>query len=131
MEYLMKTQKMILVAEDNKLIRNSLTDFLMNEGFGVIAAKNGEAALKLTLEFMPDLIFSDIHMPVMNGLELLEKLKTDPCTSFIPLVFLTSDVEFREMKSGMQKKAAGCIIKPFTFNEILRAISIHLPESGS
>lgn len=127
----MKTQKIILVAEDNKLIRNSLIDFLTNEGFGVIAAKNGEAALKLILEFMPDLIFSDIHMPVMDGLELLKKLKTDPCTSFIPLVFLTSDVEFQEMKTGIHKGAAGCIIKPFTFNEILRAISIHLPEGGS
>ncbi|MCU7492032.1 MAG: response regulator [Bacteroidota bacterium] len=127
----MKTRKTILVAEDNKLIRNSLIDFLMNEGFGVIAAKNGAAAFMLTLEFMPDLIFSDIHMPVMNGMELLEKLKTDPCTSFIPLIFLTADVDFRELKTGIPKGAAGCILKPFTFSEILRAISIHLPDNGS
>ncbi|HEX2869090.1 MAG TPA: response regulator [Ignavibacteriales bacterium] len=128
---MMKTRKTILVAEDNKLIRNSLIDFLLNEGFSAIAAKNGAAAFMLVLEFKPDLIFSDIHMPVMNGLELLEKLKTDPCTSTIPLIFLTSDVEFLEIKAGIPKGAAGIIIKPFTFNEILRAISIHLPDYGS
>lgn len=127
----MRTRKMILVAEDDKLIRNNLIDFLLNEGFEVISAKNGAAAFELALEFKPDLIFSDIHMPVMNGLELLKKLQTDPCTSIIPLVFITSDVEFREMKSGIQKGSAGCILKPFTLNEILRAISIHLSDYGS
>lgn len=120
-------KRTILIAEDDKRIRNNLADFLLNEGFDVIAAANGSMAFLLALEASPDLIISDVHMPVMNGLELLEKVKEDPRTSLIPVIILTSDVGIHRSDTGIPGGAAACILKPFMFSEILRSIGMVLP----
>ena len=80
----------ILVVDDDANIRALLTVLLENEGYQVLAAADGEAGiLTATLE-QPDLILLDIRMPKMDGLEACDKLRANPATHAIPVIFLTA-----------------------------------------
>jgi CheY-like chemotaxis protein len=71
-----KDQK-ILVVEDETPLRTAISDILSFEGFTVFQAKNGQEGLDLALQHHPDLILLDLMMPIMDGLTMLEKLRTD------------------------------------------------------
>jgi DNA-binding response OmpR family regulator len=111
----------VLIAEDDKNIRDSLEYFLCIEGFDVLSAENGQKAYNLAVKNHPDIILSDVHMPVMNGFELASKIKTNPDTETIPLVFLTSD---REVQKSNDIK--DIIYKPFSFSDLLDLITVKL-----
>jgi len=80
----------ILIVEDNEKNRMLLRDILHHHGHQTEEAVNGQEGMRMARELKPDLIFMDIQMPVMNGLEAGEKLKADPETRNIKLVALTS-----------------------------------------
>ena len=78
-----------LVVEDEEDIKQLLLEELEDKGFQVLVADNGEIALQRVSEETPDNIFADVYMPVMDGLELISRLKGDPATSGIPVVMVT------------------------------------------
>lgn len=80
----------ILLVEDSKTIRRENEAALQKAGYEVICAEDGESALQLTQEHKPDLILLDMIMPKMNGPEVLQHLKSDPATSGIPVVVVSS-----------------------------------------
>ncbi len=80
----------ILLVEDSKTIRRENEAALLKAGYEVICAEDGESALQLTQEWKPDLILLDMIMPKMNGPEVLAHLKSDPATSQIPVVVVSS-----------------------------------------
>ena len=84
------TKKLALVVDDSMLIRHTVCRFLEERGFQVEAATNGLEALELMATLEPDIIFTDIQMPRMSGVELIAALKSDPRTSQIPIVALSS-----------------------------------------
>ena len=85
----------ILVAEDDKLISNSLCEALKQNGFDTVAAYDGEEAVAKSKEVKPDLMLLDIMMPKLDGISVLWELKANPETSGVPVVVLTNigDVE--------------------------------------
>jgi ligand-binding sensor domain-containing protein/signal transduction histidine kinase/DNA-binding NarL/FixJ family response regulator len=102
----------VLVVEDNNDLRNFLVQTLSNE-YEVFSAENGEIGLNMSLSNKPNVIISDIMMPIMNGLELCEKLKNNPKTSHIPIILLTArntkTIELDSYNTG----ANDFISKPF------------------
>ena len=88
----------ILVVDDNRTIKLLLEKKLSAEGFRVITASDGSEGLSTAAREMPDLILSDVDMPVMDGGEMVSKLKASAKTHHIPVIFLTSLVAKNENK---------------------------------
>jgi two-component system, cell cycle response regulator DivK len=80
----------ILLVEDSKTIRRENESALYNAGYEVICAEDGEAALQLAEEQKPDLILLDMILPKISGPDVLQHLKSEPATSEIPVVVLSS-----------------------------------------
>jgi CheY-like chemotaxis protein len=83
--------KTVLVVDDDKLARHSLAATLKNANLEVEEAGNGAEALKLAEEQKPELIVTDIHMPDIDGLEMIEKLRKEDWGKDIPVIILTVD----------------------------------------
>jgi CheY-like chemotaxis protein len=86
----MQDGKKILVVDDNRTIKLLLEKRLTAEGYRVVTASDGKEGLEAASREMPDLILSDVDMPVMDGGEMVSKLKASIRTSHIPVIFLTS-----------------------------------------
>ncbi|MBN4056257.1 response regulator [Rhodothermus sp. AH-315-K08] len=112
----------ILVIEDKPIMRAMLVDLLDSEGFRVLEAENGEAGLPVARSQLPDLILSDIQMPVMDGHEVLVKLRREKRTATTPFIFLTGKMERGCQRKGMDLGADDFISKPFSSSELLDAI---------
>lgn len=102
----------ILVVEDEWELRKYLMQLLCNK-YRVLEAKNGEEGINSAIKNLPDLILSDVMMPVMDGYELCEKLKNDLRISHIPLVMLTAKSETEHRLKGYKLGADAYISKPF------------------
>ena len=116
----------ILIADDDITVKTGLKHFLNDEGFKVLTVNNGLEAYELASKSNPDIILSDIHMPEMDGFELRDKLKVNPVTAAIPVIFITADVTSPEDKRASSSPANIFITKPFMFEDILKAINIYL-----
>lgn len=81
----------VLVVEDNNDLRSFLQSCL-TRSYKVYTAVNGEDGWQQTLEYMPDLVITDLMMPVLDGFELAERIKADPTTCHIPIVVLTAKI---------------------------------------
>ncbi len=109
----------LLIVEDNNEIRAFLRKIL-NSQYHVLEASNGEEGLKMARSYLPDLIISDILMPIKNGLELVKEIKSDLRSCHIPIILLTSKVGWVFKKEGFDVGADDYITKPFN-EEILKA----------
>ncbi|MFM7886154.1 MAG: response regulator, partial [Pseudanabaena sp.] len=121
-----KSMARILVIEDEDLIRDSLEDLLLFEGFEVITAENGQKGLYLASQRQPDLILCDVMMPILNGYEVLEQLRQHKDLSTVPFLFLTSMVDRHSNRKGMSLGADDYLEKPCTKDELLAAITVRL-----
>ena len=83
-------QHRILVVDDEEPIRTLITDLLEDKGYHVLTAADGEAALIAAITDHPDLILLDIRMPKMDGMQTCAKLRANPVTADIPVIFLTA-----------------------------------------
>ncbi|MEL7119118.1 MAG: ATP-binding protein [Bacteroidota bacterium] len=103
----------ILVVEDDGDLRDYIgVEF--NKSFTIIEAENGSEGLKKAYKYVPDLIISDISMPVLGGLEMSEKLKKDERTSHIPIILLTAHGSYEHQKKGFEIGVEDFIMKPFS-----------------
>ncbi len=116
----------ILVVEDEEILRNNLSELLENSGYKVIVANNGLEGYKAVVGYEPDLILCDILMPVMDGTELLEKLRHNKITRSIPFIFLTAKAELTDMRKCMTYGADDYIIKPFKAQDLLKSIDLRI-----
>ena len=114
---------LILLIEDNQDVRENLTEMLNLNGFDVMEAENGMHGLDLMEEKLPDLILSDIMMPIMNGFEFLIILKEDKRTAEIPFVFVTAMIEKKEIEKAFAAGANDYITKPFDLSELIDKIN--------
>ncbi|MEI6478287.1 MAG: response regulator [bacterium] len=101
----------ILLAEDDIILAELYTERLKQEGFNVLHAADGEAALKFVKEDHPALVILDIMMPKMNGLDVLKQMKEDPATKNIPIIVVTALVQEIEKISKMMTQADAYIVK--------------------
>ncbi len=118
----------ILIVEDEFDIRENLQELLESEGFTVYTAEDGMEGFKMVKSNLPDLVLSDVRMPKMDGIQLLNKLQNDPETFAIPLIFLSAKVEMTDIRQGMLSGADDYITKPFKSEEVLMAIGARLKK---
>jgi CheY-like chemotaxis protein len=114
----------ILLVEDNREVRENLTEMLNLNGFEVIEAENGSHAVDLIKENLPDLILSDIMMPIMNGFEFLDLLKKEKITAQIPFIFISAIMERKEIEKAFAAGANFYITKPFDLVELINKINV-------
>jgi signal transduction histidine kinase/CheY-like chemotaxis protein/AraC-like DNA-binding protein len=107
----------ILIVEDNPDLRNFIATSFKDQ-FKIFTAKNGEEGLALAFEHIPDLVISDVMMPVMDGMVLTDKIKLDERTSHIPVVLLTAKVDSQSRIEGLKTGADDYLAKPFSIEEL-------------
>jgi len=108
----------ILIAEDERDIRELVVFALEWSGYNVTQASNGEDAVKKAKEIVPDLILMDVRMPRMTGYEACEVLKADEITRHIPIVFLSAKGQDEEVQRGKDLGAEAYFLKPFAPDEL-------------
>jgi two-component system chemotaxis response regulator CheY len=106
----------------------SLKTTLEMSGFQVETAGNGKAALdKIRLGIKPNLILTDINMPVMGGMELIKNLRALPAFRFVPILTLTTESEASKRDEGKRAGATGWLVKPVSGNDLVAVIRKVLP----
>jgi two-component system chemotaxis response regulator CheY len=116
--------KKLLVVDDSDTIRLEVRTRLGPVGFEVLEARDGVEGLKVSAQH-PDiaLIVLDVNMPVMNGLEMLERLKANPVTADIPVLLLTTEVQESLMQRAKNAGAKAWLIKPVDPEMLLMAVN--------
>ena len=122
-----KKKTKVLIVEDNFELRSFVKDSL-NDVYDIYMAENGKEGLDKVAELNPEVVVSDIMMPVMNGFELCETIKSDEKISHIPVILLTAKSTAENRIIGYKKGADGYISKPFSL-EVLEARIQNLIES--
>ena len=108
---------LVLIVEDNiDLLRYVKTE--LSDQFNIIEAKNGEDGLSLARKKIPDLIITDIMMPVMDGITLIKNIKEDDCTNHIPIILLTARDDGETKIKGFETGAEQYLVKPFEIGEL-------------
>ena len=107
----------VLIVEDSEDVRIYLQDILKQD-YELLIAENGEKGLIEALEKLPDLIISDVMMPIMDGIEFCKKIKSDWKTSHIPVILLTAKASSESKIEGLETGADDYVTKPFSFREL-------------
>jgi diguanylate cyclase (GGDEF)-like protein len=116
----------ILIVDDTAENLRLLSSFLVNEGYNVRKALTGQMALTAMDTLLPDLILLDIMMPVMDGYQVCEKLKSNPKTAEIPVIFLSALNDAFDKVKAFTVGGADYITKPFQSEEVLARVRIQL-----
>lgn len=112
----------IVLAEDDPQIARLTSFKLEKEGYEVIWEKDGGAAFESIKSNLPDLVLLDIMMPVMNGYQVLKKMKEDDDIKNIPVIMLTAKGQERDVVTGFEMGAEDYIVKPFRPAELTARI---------
>lgn len=120
----------ILLADDERLLHSVLEDVLEGSGYAVLHALDGQQAVQMAQEQKPDVILMDVMMPVMTGIEALERIREDAGTRGIPVVAITADVLGRSRDELLGYGFDGYMPKPFTAGQLLSEIARHLGRDG-
>jgi len=115
--------ELILVVEDNEQNQKLARDVLQVKGYRVLIAESAEAGLPLALEKKPDLVLMDIHLPGMNGIQALAKLRADPATKSIPVLAFTASVMPQDRHQITTAGFDGFLSKPINLKEFLETIA--------
>ncbi len=120
------SKRTIMVVDDNADIVAVIKTILEDKGYALQFAYSGQEAFNLLGEQKPDLILLDILMPTIDGLEVLTRLKGHPDTASIPVILLTSMVQYKDVLIGYKRGAEYYITKPFTPTQVLDGINFVL-----
>lgn len=120
----------ILVAEDERDIRDLIAFTLRFSGYEVVTVENGEEAVNTAYAEMPDLILLDVRMPRMTGYEACQKMKADEKLKDIPIVFLSAKGQEAEIRTGMELGAMEYLLKPFAPMELTARVKELLAQIG-
>src|SRR5262245_28895313 len=115
--------KRILVIEDNHRLRREIVNVLELHGFEVDSAPNGRVGLERIQAARPSLVICDLMMPELDGYETLKIVRANPETEALPFVILTARDERQQMRQGMELGADDYVVKPFKFDDLVRAVN--------
>ena len=120
----------ILLVEDNEMNRDMLSRRLTRNGFEVVIAVNGQEGVELATSSKPDLILTDMSLPILDGWEATRQVKANPATKAIPVIALTAHAMVQDKEKAL---AAGCDefdTKPVELPRLLEKIKALLPPAG-
>lgn len=101
----------VLLAEDDRFLRKAAETALKRQGYTVLAAVDGEEALRVARAETPSVVLLDLIMPKLQGFEVLRALKADPATAKIPVIILSNLGQESDVKQAMEAGAAGYFVK--------------------
>jgi class 3 adenylate cyclase len=116
----------VLVVDDIEENLKVLSETLVQAGYHPLQAKSGERALQIAAKAQPDLILLDIQMPGLDGFETIRRLKDDPATAAIPVIFISALNQIEDKVKGFQSGAVDYVSKPFQKEEVLARVGTHL-----
>lgn len=114
--------KQILIVDDSESVREVLVYSLENAGYEIIVACDGKDALNYFDGRTIDLLLTDFHMPNLNGLDLILKVRQNENYKFIPIIVLTTENQIEMMKEAKASGATGWIMKPFNTEKLLQTL---------
>jgi DNA-binding response OmpR family regulator len=120
----------VLVVEDNADINATLQEALRFAGYDVVGVLDGEAALREVHERRPHLVLLDQMLPDIDGLEICRRLRAEPATTRLPIIFLTARASEEARVKGLASGADDYIVKPFNMQELLLRIRGLLRRAG-
>ena len=123
---MLAAQPQILLVEDEPAQREILAYNLESEGFDVRRAENGEEAILLVAEALPDLIILDWMMPLLSGIEVCRQLKTREDTRNIPVIMLSARSEEVDTVRGLETGADDYVVKPYSMRELMARVRTQL-----
>lgn len=113
----------ILIAEDERDIRDLIAFTLQFAGHEVITTSNGEEALQAARAHNPQLVLLDVRMPRLTGYEVCKAIKADPQTQAIPVIFLSAKGQEAEIRSGLEAGAEQYLLKPFSPDQLIEQVN--------
>jgi DNA-binding response OmpR family regulator len=117
--------KKIMLIEDDADLYSLVQYNLEREGFAIVGAQSGRGALELCRRERPDLIILDIMLPDADGLDLCKRIRANPETASIPLIFLTARASETDRIVGLELGADDYIVKPFFVRELIARVKVH------
>jgi CheY-like chemotaxis protein len=115
----------VVFCEDDPMIRKLVQAALRSSDWEMHIAENGKLGLDLIEQIRPDVVFSDVTMPVMDGFEMADAMRATPELAHIPIVFMTASVQREQVEECFRHGAAGFLAKPFTMAELRAAVALH------
>lgn len=109
----------ILIIEDEKAVQENIVDILELSGYNVVVANNGKQGFVLTKTIKPDLIITDLMMPILDGFEFIRQVKQDKYLSQIPIIIISAKNTGEEIDFKNNYGVADYIKKPFNNNDLL------------
>jgi two-component system, OmpR family, alkaline phosphatase synthesis response regulator PhoP len=123
-----KMEKKILVVDDEENTRTLLKVTLGKHGYQVLTANDGQQGWEILQSDKPDLLISDINMPVMDGIQLLKRVRENTELKNMPIIMLTAKSSDEEVLAGLSDGADHYVTKPFTPDQILLFVRMALEE---
>lgn len=120
----------IVFCEDDPMIRKLIQAALRNAPHEVHIAADGEEGLALIGRIRPDVVFSDVSMPRLDGYQLQEALRASPETANVPIVFMTASVQRAQIDDAIGHGAAGVLTKPFTTADLRARVADFMAAAG-
>lgn len=116
--------KRILVADDDQDMLSLITNTLQFRGFEVVSARDGQQAWQMIVNDRPDAVILDVNMPVINGFEVCRRLRADPRTRHIPVMFLTAREDVSDKVTGFEVGGDDYLVKPFQPRELSARVAV-------
>ncbi|NNB85806.1 response regulator [Corallococcus exiguus] len=118
--------KRLLIVDDEFAIVEALEDILSLEGYDIVTAYNGDEGLQRLLASKPDLVLLDLMMPVMDGGELLRRIRAHPDLCDLPVVVMSAG----RLTDEERRASSHFLAKPFELDDLLGTLAKQLPEDG-
>jgi DNA-binding NarL/FixJ family response regulator len=124
------TQKKLLLIDDDPNLILLVKDYLEFRGYEVVTAENGREALEVLDQQSPDMIICDVMMPEMDGYSLVSAIRSDPKTSWIPVLFLSAKGQSQDRVKGLNIGADVYMVKPFEPEELVAQVESSLKQAS-
>lgn len=115
-------RRTVVFVDDSESIREAVGFILQQNGYEVLKAGDGEESLKYFDGSQVDLLITDLHMPQMNGIALIETLRKTSQYKYLPILVLTTESQFEQKMEAKRAGATGWVVKPFTPEKLMAII---------
>ena len=123
-------QKRLMLVDDDPNLILLVKDYLEFRGYKVMTAENGREALEVLEQEIPDLIICDVMMPEMDGYTLVEHIRANPATEWVPVLFLSAKGQSQDRVKGLNTGADVYIVKPFEPEELVAQVESSLKQAS-